>query len=62
METNESTNKSIDELAREAMEAIKKSEIKNKNKEERYFREEQLAKEQQLKNEAERRIKKKWYP
>lgn len=56
---NNNSNKTVEELAREAMAAIKKSEIDNKNREERLIREQILAKEAALKEEAERRIRKK---
>jgi len=59
MNDNLENNKSIEELAREAMDAIKKSEINNKNKEDREFREEHIKRERALQEEVKRKIKKK---
>lgn len=59
MTQEDNSNKTIEELAREAMDAIKKSEIINKNREEIDARNEAIAKENALKEEVKRKIKKK---
>jgi CRISPR/Cas system-associated endoribonuclease Cas2 len=53
------SGKSIEELAKEAMDAIKKSEKNQKLREEDELRAQMAAKEAELANEAKRRIKKK---
>jgi hypothetical protein len=57
--TTNNSDKSIEELAREAMDAIKKSEIKTREKEERALLEEAQAKEAALKEEVAQKIKRK---
>jgi hypothetical protein len=52
-------DRSIEEIAREAMDAIKKSEIDSKNREERALIEEAKAKEAALLNEVNQKIKRK---
>jgi hypothetical protein len=56
---SDSPDRSLEEVAREAMDAIKKAEQEAKNKEEREFREQMQAKEAALKEEVEKRIKRK---
>jgi hypothetical protein len=57
--TSDQTEKSLEELAREAMDAIKKSEREEKDKEERAYQEELKIKEEALKNEIKQKIKRK---
>lgn len=58
-ESKNTPEKSLEELAREAMDAIKNSETEQKNKEERDFKNSLLAKEAALKEEVNQKIKRK---
>lgn len=55
----EKKERSIDEIAREAMDAIKKSEIDEERRYEREAQEELKAKEEALKNEVKQKLKRK---
>jgi len=55
----QNSERSIEEIAREAMDAIKKSEIDERNRQERDFAEEAQAREAALKEEVNQKIKRK---
>jgi len=57
--TSNNSDKTIEELAREAMDAIKQSERKSREKEERALMEEAQAREAALKEEVNQKIKRK---
>lgn len=56
---SQDSDKSIEEIAREAMDAIKKSESEERNREERAFKEDAQAREAALKEDVNQKIKRK---